>query len=271
METSQPRNLFQSSLWFQLLCPSVFVVLFARPAWRFMPPGSYVQKPPTSTLGGTDDPNGTSREPRGWLQQTVTPGTLSSSRPSQTATFLGLMPEFGSACVAGWQHIQPGCSENSSVSGFNTEVWEDSRAREGEAVNQDCGEAVAEQPKTCPQTAPEHPREKKSALMLRRFFGYSKLKLKIVASTQHLPDPHQGRSEHIPKLSLCALTFRLTLHLRYFQAKSQPLAMLLSRQFFRITILLKCFRQNTLLWVIENHYLSSDDVLHWNLPSWGIF
>lgn len=42
-----------------------FVVLFTRPAWCFMPPGSYVQKPSTSTLGGTDDPNGTSLEPRG--------------------------------------------------------------------------------------------------------------------------------------------------------------------------------------------------------------
>lgn len=42
-----------------------FAVLFARPAWCFMSPGSCVQKPPTSTLGGTDDPNGASREPRG--------------------------------------------------------------------------------------------------------------------------------------------------------------------------------------------------------------
>lgn len=76
-----------------------FVVLFTRPAWCFMPPGSYVQKPPTSTLGGTDDPNGTSQEPRGWLQQTVTPGTLSSSKPFQTTTFLVLVPEVGSACM----------------------------------------------------------------------------------------------------------------------------------------------------------------------------
>lgn len=111
IETSQPRNLSQSGLMISALVSACFVVLFARPAWCFMPPGSYVQKPPTSTLGGTDDPNGTSREPRGWLQLAGTPGTLSSSKPLQTTTFLVLLPEFGCACVLD-DCIQPWCAEN---------------------------------------------------------------------------------------------------------------------------------------------------------------
>jgi len=41
-----------------------------------MSPGDAVQKPPTSTLGGTNDPNRPSRECRERLQQTATPGTV---------------------------------------------------------------------------------------------------------------------------------------------------------------------------------------------------
>lgn len=112
IETSQPRNLFQSGLMVSALLSACFVVLFTQPAWFFVPPGSYVQKPPTSTLGGTDDPNGTSREPRGWLQQTSHTRNTELIQTFSNHDLFGADAWVWMCLCAGWQRIQPWWAEN---------------------------------------------------------------------------------------------------------------------------------------------------------------
>lgn len=88
IERWQPKNIFQSFPWLHVFNSSVCLSCLVYLTWMlFNVSRGCCSEAPTSTLGGTDDPNRTSREFRGWLQQKVTPGTMSSSKPFQRMTF----------------------------------------------------------------------------------------------------------------------------------------------------------------------------------------